>query len=78
MLQGQAQTIDMLRRQLDWFKRQLFGPKSERAVSVADPQQMHLGEFLGQTSAVPPDSDGQHVPAHTRRKHASDGALGRA
>ena len=75
MLQGQAQTIDMLRRQLDWFKRQLFGPKSERVVSVADPQQMHLGELLGQTSAVPPgdgDGDGQHVPAHTRRKRAND------
>lgn len=75
MLQGQAQTIDTLRRQLDWFKRQLFGPKSERVVSVADPQQMHLGELLGQTSAVPPgdsDGDGQHVPAHTRRKRAND------
>lgn len=74
MLQGQAQTIDMLRRQLEWFKRQLFGSKSERVAVYADPQQMHLGEFCGQELALPPTSDGssQHVPAHTRRKPGSD------
>jgi len=74
MLQGQAQTIDMLRRQLEWFKRQLFGPKSERVALCADPQQMHLGEFLGQEPALPPGNvgGGRHVAAHTRRKPASD------
>ena len=30
ILQSQAQTIDALKHQLEWFKRQMFGTKSER------------------------------------------------
>jgi transposase len=32
-----------LTRQLDWFRRQLFGSKSEKQVMI-DPHQLHLGE----------------------------------
>jgi transposase len=74
LLQGYAQTIDTLKHQIEWFKRQLFGQKSERFAPQPDPQQMHLGQVLGQelpVSAVQPEA-GQQVPAHTRRKPRSD------
>jgi transposase len=63
-----------LKRQLDWFKRQLFGRKSERFAPTPDPQQMHLGQVLGEDLPVSPEqaASGQQVPAHTRRKPRSD------
>ena len=69
-----AQKIQTLQHQLEWFKRQLFGSKSERFAPTPDPQQMHLGQVLGQDLPVPP-SDGageQQVPSHKRRKPRSD------
>jgi transposase len=68
------QQIQTLQHQLEWFKRQLFGSKSERFVPMPDPQQMHLGQVLGQDLPVPPQgSPGeQQVPSHTRRRPRSD------
>lgn len=40
-----SQQVAALQHQLDWFKRQLFGSKSERIVPP-DPQQLHLGAVL--------------------------------
>jgi len=71
-LKQQNQT---LQHQLEWFKRQLFGTKSERFAPTPDGQQMHLGQVLGQDLPVPPHGDGagqQQVPSHTRRKPRSD------
>ena len=34
-----------LMRQLDWFKRQMFGSKSERRFVDADGRQLSLGEW---------------------------------
>lgn len=70
MLYAQAEAIEELKRQLDWFKRQLFGRKSERFAREPDPQQMHLGQVLGEALAVPEAAreDEQLVPAHKRRK----------
>ena len=50
LVRSQAQTIAHLQHQLDWFKRQLFGAKSERFIAP-DPLQMHLGEALPLLSA---------------------------
>jgi transposase len=63
-----------LKRQLDWFKRQLFGRKSERFAPEPDAQQMHLGQVLGEDLAVPPERPraGSKVATHTRRKPRSD------
>lgn len=77
LLRSQANTIEALQRQLEWFKRQIFGKKSERFAPLSDGQQMHLGEDL----EVPPQP--QHevetpVPAHTRRRRGSDFADDRA
>jgi len=68
---AQAATIEALKQknetlqhQLDWFKRQLFGSKSERF--VPDPQQMQLGETFPVPS--PPAAERRKmVPAHSRR-----------
>src|SRR5258706_15583846 len=71
-LKQQNQT---LQHQLEWFKRQLFGSKSERFAPMPDPQQMHLGQVLGQDLPVSPTSEGdgqQQVPSHTRRRARSD------
>ena len=71
-LKQQNQT---LQHQLEWFKRQLFGSKSERFAPLPDPQQMHLGQVLAQDLPVPPSSDGggqQQVSSHTRRRPRSD------
>ena len=50
MLESQTQKLDTLeaenrklRKQVDWFRRQLFGSKSEKR-PVDNPYQMHLGE----------------------------------
>ena len=65
LVQSQAVTIDALKHQLEWFKRQVFGATSERYAPQPDPSQMYLGE----TFAVPEQLTEQHkvVPAHTRR-----------
>jgi transposase len=54
-----------LQQQLDWFKRQLFGAKSERHISLDESRQMTLGEM-----AVPeaPEAPSVEVPAHRRAK----------
>lgn len=69
------QQVQTLQHQLEWFRRQLFGSKSERFAPQPDAQQMHLGQVLGQDLPVPPsndDSGEQQVPSHTRRRPRSD------
>ena len=55
-----------LERQVAWFQRQLFGEKSERRHIDPPPEQMALGEGLGDTApaTLPP----QPVAAHQRRR----------
>lgn len=66
--------IEELKRQVEWFKRQLFGRKSERFAPAPDAHQMHLGQVLGEELEVPeaPGADEQQVSAHKRRKAGSD------
>ena len=65
LLHTRDASIAALRQQLEWFKRQMFGAKSERFAPQPDPAQLSLGQ------AFP--APGQHlevrksVPAHTRR-----------
>ena len=60
-------------RQLAWFKRQVFGSKSERLQPVADAQQLNLGEIVGELP-IPPQAPkaGREVAGHTRRPPARD------
>ena len=59
------QEITALKQQLDWFKRQLFGQKSERRLETGPSGQLSFGELLTPpTLSAPP---GQPVAAHTRK-----------
>ncbi len=69
----QAEAIDALKQQLDWFRRQIFGQKSERFAPEPDPAQMHLGEALAAVPASPPEPR-KSIPAHTRRVATKDSA----
>ena len=66
LVQSQAQTIAALKHQLEWFRRQMFGSKSERLVLQDSPQQIGLGEILDQGSAVAPSAKRRVVAEHTR------------
>ncbi len=56
------QEITALKQQLDWFKRQLFGQKSERRIEVGANGQMSLGELL-----TLPEPNGRVIAAHIRK-----------
>jgi transposase len=62
------QQIDALKHQLDWFKRQLFGQKSEKRLLDESGQQMSLGEALSVSQVgTPPETPTRTIAAHTRR-----------
>ena len=59
--------VQELTRQVEWFKKQIFGQKSERRVVLEDAHQLSLGSGLGVLpEGVPPA--GSPVAAHTRRQ----------
>ena len=62
------QQVEALKHQLDWFKRQVFGQKSERRFVDQNTGQMSLCEMLNleQTAPAPAPSE-RSVGAHTRR-----------
>lgn len=63
-----SQEIQALKHQLDWFKRQVFGQKSERRILDGADGQMSLGEALHpEQSAAPPPAVERPVAAHTRK-----------
>lgn len=66
--------VEAMKHQLEWFRRQLFGQKSEKRINDADPHQMNLGELPVPESSPPPP--GKDVAAHTRRARATDYARG--
>ena len=70
LLRSQAAQIEVLRAQIEWFRRQIFGHKSERYAPLPDAQQLHLGELMPVVAAAPEAE--QKVPAHKRRKARSD------
>jgi transposase len=59
-----------LKHQLEWFRRQLFGQKSEKRVVSPDPTQMYLGELP--IPDTQPDVPGKTVAGHTRRASRTD------
>lgn len=75
LVHQQATHIAQLRHQLDWFRRQLFGAKSERWPQDIDPSQLSLMAQLGENpppaAAIP-----RTIPAHTRRSTRRDTSEG--
>ena len=62
------QEVDTLKHQLDWFKRQVFGQKSERRIIDNASGQMSLGEAITQDQVAQPLAPTERpVAAHTRR-----------
>jgi len=76
-IQTLKQQNDALKHQLDWFRRQLFGQKSERMAPTPDPTQMHLGEMLplpaSPAAELPRTTRSPRaVPSHTQRVATRD------
>ena len=68
LVQSQGETIAALRHQLEWFRRQIFGPKSERFVPDAGSAQLSLDESLAGASAESAPAEPKKLIApHTRR-----------
>ncbi len=72
VVRSQAEEIAALKHQLDWFRRQIFGQKSERFAREPDPSQMHLGETFPVPTA--PVQERKPIAAHMRRTVQHDGA----
>lgn len=72
-----TQQLESLTQQLEWFKRQVFGQKSERFAPEVDPSQLHLGEVLLPVEGQPA-APRQLVPTHTRRVAQRDAAADEA
>lgn len=85
LVRSQAHTIETLSQQLaavthqlEWFKRQMFGTKSERLRVLENAQQLALGEILAPPETPAPRKE-RVVGAHTRRERQRDaGAVGEA
>ena len=65
-----------MKHQIEWFRRQLFGAKSEKRIVDASPHQMNLGELPVPESSPPPPA--KDIAAHTRRARTTDYAAGDA
>ena len=65
-----SREVDVLKHQLEWFKRQVFGAKSERRIIDSASGQMCLGELP--IPETPPEAPGQKVAGHTRRSPQTD------
>lgn len=62
--------VQTLNHQLDWFRRQIFGQKSEKRLLEANPQQMNLADLPVPESSPP--LPGKEVAAHSRRPQTTD------
>jgi len=65
------QKVTVLEEQLAWFKRQIFGKKSERITSILSSEQLDLEGFNLLQPAMP--EAGKNIPAHVRRKPNRNG-----
>ena len=60
--------VAALKHQLEWFKRQLFGQKSERRIVDPASKQMSFGEAMDPAQPAPgPAPAERRVQAHTRK-----------
>lgn len=62
--------VDFLKEQLNWFKRQIFGQKTDKVVNLASGEQLCF-EGFDKLSPVPPEK--QKIPAHERAKRVPNG-----
>ena len=62
-----TEQITALKHQIDWFKRQLFGQKSERRLPDVPSEQLSLGDLFQTLPTKTPAP--KPVAAHTRKAH---------
>ena len=65
---------EALKQQVEWFKRQLFGRKSEKRLDVDPAVQGNLFAALG-VETPPPNQTPTETITYRRRKKARDGAV---
>ena len=76
MITTLREEVAALKHPLEWFRRQIFGHKSERFAPEPDPAQLHLGAAF--PVPEPPLDERKTIAAHTRGVGATDGAEGEA
>ena len=64
-----------VKQQLDWFKRQLFGRKSEKRLDIDPAIQGNLLSALGVATPPPPKDEAKETITYKRRKKRRDGAV---
>ena len=64
-----------VKQQLDWFKRQLFGVKSEKRLDIDPAVQGNLLSALGVAAPPPPKAVPAETITYQRRKKVRDGAV---
>ena len=69
-LEQSNQKIIYLEEQLAWFKRQIFGKRSEKVFSNLNEQQLELAGFERQENS---SEEAQTIPAHSRKKPNRNG-----
>jgi len=60
--------VSQLKHQLDWFKRQLFGSKSEKRLDIDNSHQADLLASLGITSPPPEETPTEQITYQRRKK----------
>ena len=71
-LQGDFQ---VLKQQLEWFKRHLFGEKSEKRLELDPVEQGNLLSALGLEAPPQFDEPSTHTVTYERRNKVRDGAV---
>ncbi len=68
------QEVASLKQQLSWFKRQLFGEKSEKRLIPENPDQIDLGELFSKPS-VEPAPQTETITYKRRKKQRNDNCV---
>ena len=63
-----------LRHQLEWFKRQIFGQKSERRLAVSTESQSSLGEEFAAKPELQTAGKKTRIAEHERNTKPKDGS----
>ena len=72
----QSKRFAELEQQNDWFKRQLFGRKSERRIAIESHHQLSLGELVDVEETPPPPTETiKGYQRRQRRKQPLEGAV---
>jgi len=70
-LEASQAEVAALKQQLDWFKRQLFGRKSEKRL-IEHPDQLDLSALLGDTPPPTEPESTEEITYHRRKRKQRD------